>query len=968
MSKLPSGTVTFLFTDIEGSTRWWEGHPTWMAGAFARQEAILRTTVASYGGYVYKMIGDAFQVAFATALEALNAAIDAQCTLQAEPWGEFGPLRVRMALHTGVTEERVGDYVGPVLNRLGRLLSVSRGGQILLTQSTCELVRDALPDHVNLRDLGIHRLKDLIRPEHIYQATAPGLLTEFPAPITLENYPNNLPIQLTTFIGRETEIVAVKQALESHRLVTLTGSGGTGKTRLSLQVAADLLDQFQHGVWFVELAPLTDPKFIPQTILAAIDLSEQAGKPPLELLKEYLSDKKILVLLDNCEHLIEASAKVVEALLNAAPQLKILASSREALGIAGEFSFAVPSLSLPDIKHLPDIEQVSQYDAVRLFVDRALLVAPHFVMDEENAPFLAQICARLDGIPLAIELAAARLKMMSVEEISRRLDDRFRLLTGGARTALPRQQTLRALIDWSYDLLSEKERLLLQRLSVFVGGWTLVAAEKVCRDSDRSSVNSTSSGATDHPLLSIEILDLLTHLVNKSLVLVIEHTQSGETRFSMLETIRQYAREKLLEAVGGEQVRDQHLAYFVRLSEQAEPELVRSNQVFWLNKLDDELDNLRVALEWALAVKPEAGLQIANVSWLFWYEHGYLQELENWIAQLLAIYDSPDVLRAKALAVQSRIIAIEGDLEKSQMLARQGLQLARELRDKHVEGLALLNLGHIIAFSGDPGTGIPMVENSLALLQEAGDTWGQATAISVFAMNSRDLERSKVFLIEALRLQRELGNPSGIASCLNQLAQNSLWAGEFSVAAQALAESIEIYRKMGSQSGEVATLGYFGSLAYWQGDYQQAYTYFDQCIILGEKINLQMSTLWARAQRAYALLRQGDVERAHAEFENILGRMQKAGVMLGVVFTVEGFASLYVNLAQPERAARLLAWAKAIREKTDSPRPLAEQNSVACDLAAIRSQLDDTTFEAACKDGHALTTEQAIELALGNKR
>ncbi|HEU0297117.1 MAG TPA: adenylate/guanylate cyclase domain-containing protein [Anaerolineales bacterium] len=965
MGNLPSGTVTFLFTDIEGSTRWWEEHPQWMSQAFARQETILRTTATSHGGYVYKMIGDAFQVAFATALDALNAAIDAQCALQAEPWGEFGPLRVRMAIHTGVTEERGDDYVGPLLNRLGRLLGVSQGGQILLTQATYELVCDWLPESVDLRDLGTHRLRDLIRPEHIYQATAPGLLSDFPVLLTLDSFPNNLPIQLTTFIGRETEIVEVKGELESHRLVTLTGSGGTGKSRLALQVAADLLDRFHHGVWFVELAPLTDPKLIPQTILVAIGISEQAGKLPLELLKEYLDNKKTLVVLDNCEHLIEASAKVVEALLKAAPQLKFLASSREALGLSGEVSYSVPSLSLPDVKHLPAIEQLSQYEAVRLFMDRALIVVPHFVMDKDNAPFIAQICSRLDGIPLAIELAAARLKMMSVAETSRRLDDRFRLLTGGARTALPRQQTLRALIDWSYDLLSEDERSLLHRLSVFAGGWTLEAAEDVC--SDQSSADSEQSGATDNRLSITDILDLLSHLVNKSLVILIEHTQSGETRYRMLETIRQYAREKLLEAGSSEIVRDWHLAYFVKLAEQAEPELVRSNQVFWLNKLDDELDNFRMALEWALAVKPEAGLRIANASWLFWYEHGYLQELENWIAQLLKAYDVPDALRAKALMIQSRVIAIEGDFTRSRMIATQGLQLARAVKDKHVEALGLLNLGQMIGFSGDLGECIPMVEASLALLQEVGDKWGQATAISVLAMRNRDLERSKAFLIEALRYHRELGNLSGLANCLNQLAQRNLWAGEFSSAAQALEESIEIYRKMGSQSGEAETLGRFGSLAYWQGNYQQACAYYDECIALGEEINLQMSTLWARAQRAYAILRQGDVQRARVEFEDSLRRMQQAGVMIGMVFTIEGFASLYVNLAQPERAARLFAWGNATREKTDSRRALAEQNSVECELAVIRSQLDDTAFEAAWREGHALTVEQAIQLALGDK-
>jgi predicted ATPase/class 3 adenylate cyclase len=990
MGNLPSGTVTFLFTDIEGSTRWWEGRPEWMAQAFALQETILRTTAASHGGYVYKMIGDAFQVAFGTAQDALSAAIDAQRALQAEAWGEFGPLRVRMALHTGVTEERVGDYVGPVLNRLGRLLGVSQGGQILLTQATYELVCDTLPENVNLRDLGIHRLKDLIRPEHIYQATAPGLLSDFPALIGLDTFPNNLPIQLTSFIGREPEIVEVKQALGSHRLLTLTGSGGTGKTRLSLQVAADLLDQFPHGVWFVELAPLTDSKLIPQTILAALGLSEQAGKPPLEILKEYLDDKKVLVVLDNCEHLIEASAKVVVSLLSAAPQLKILASSREALGVKGEVSYLVPSLSLPDVEHLPELEPFSQYEAVQLFMDRAQLAAPHFVIDKDNAPFVAQICCRLDGIPLAIELAAARLKMMSVEEISKRLDDRFRLLTGGARTALPRQQTLRALIDWSYSLLSNNERVLLQRLSVFAGGWTLEAAEEVC--SDQFAVNSEKSATTAYRLLITDILDLLTQLVNKSLVIVIEPSRNGETRYRMSETIGQYAREKLLDAGSSESVRDQHLVYFVKLAEQAEPELVRSNQVFWLNKLDDELDNFRMALEWALAVKPEAGLQIANVSWLFWYEHGYLRELGSWIAQLLKVFERPDALRAKALAIQSRVVAIEADFDRARVIATQALQLARAVEDRHIEALALLNLGHIIGFSGDLGEGMPMVEKSLALLQGVGDTWGQATAISVFAMNYSDLERSKAFLIEALRLQRELGNLSGIASCLNQLAQKNLWAGEFSSAAQALEESIGIYRKMESQSGEAETLGYFGSLAYWQGNYQQACVYFDECIALGEKINLQMSSLWTRANRAYAILRQGEVQRARVEFEDSLQRMQQAGVKMGMVFAIEGFASLYVNLAQPERAAHLFAWADATREKTDSHRPpitgfvnraglqdatrektdshrpLAEQRSVERDLAVIRSQLDDRTFETAWKEGRALTTEQAIELALGGNQ
>jgi predicted ATPase len=407
-------------------------------------------------------------------------------------------------------------------------------------------------------------------------------------------FQSNLPVQLTSFIGREKEIAEIKRLLKIHHLVTLIGPGGTGKTRLSLQVAADLLDQFQHGVWFIELAPLSDPDLIPQTILSAMGISEQTGKP-LVALRDYLRQKKALILLDNCEHLLEASANIVDTLLRAAPDLRVLASSREDLGVPGEMLYSVPSLSLPDVKHLPVIEQLSQYEAVRLFIDRALLVAPRFSVDANNAPFIAQICHRLDGIPLAIELAAARIRMLTVDEISAGLDERFSLLTGGARTLLPRQQTLRALIDWSYDLLSDQERLFLCQLSVFAGGWTLEAAKEVCVDNAMESDNAS---------------DLLRRLVSKSLVVVGEGSQSGETRYTMLETIRQYGRDRLSEAGGGEVVRQRHLAYFVKLTAHAGPELYRPNQVFWLNRLAEEIDNLRTALEWALVTDVEFGLQI----------------------------------------------------------------------------------------------------------------------------------------------------------------------------------------------------------------------------------------------------------------------------------------------------------------------------------------------------------------------
>ncbi|HKG55334.1 MAG TPA: adenylate/guanylate cyclase domain-containing protein, partial [Anaerolineales bacterium] len=424
MDYLPSGTVTFLFTDIEGSTKLAQEHPDSMPRLMARHNEILTEAIQAHEGVVYEISGDSFCAAFSSSIDAVQAALDAQQRLHNEAWYP-APIRVRMGIHTGTVKlSEQNTYTGYAILALAQqVMSAGHGGQVLLSGATRELVRDLLPENTQLVDLGERRLKDLLRPEHLYQLHALGLPSKFPPPNTLDAFPNNLPVQLTTFIGREKEIAEVKQELLKHRLVTLTGSGGTGKTRLSLQVTADLLDQFPQGVWFVELAPLTDPELISRTILSTIGVNEQAGRSHIELLKEYLHEKKSLIILDNCEHLIEASARLADLLLNAAPNLKILASSREALGVKGEVAYPVPSLSLPDLRNLPLAEQLSQYEAVRLFIDRASLISPHFVVNKDNAPFIAQICHRLDGIPLAIELAAARVKVLTVEQISSRLDD-----------------------------------------------------------------------------------------------------------------------------------------------------------------------------------------------------------------------------------------------------------------------------------------------------------------------------------------------------------------------------------------------------------------------------------------------------------------------------------------------------------------------------------------------------------------
>ncbi|HMX21252.1 MAG TPA: adenylate/guanylate cyclase domain-containing protein, partial [Anaerolineales bacterium] len=470
MRELPFGTVTFLFTDIEGSTKLWEQHPEAMKTALAKHDSILKDAIESNRGHVIKTTGDGFHAVFATAMDGINASVTAQRELHSSFFLHPSSLslKVRMGIHTGEAELRNNDYYGGTLNRAARLMSVANGGQVLLSNTTADLVREQLPAEITLRDLSEHRLKDLTRPERIFQIVHPELPSEFPPIKTLDAFPNNLPAQLTSFIGREKEINEIINALNTSRLVTLTGSGGTGKTRLSVEVGSQLLTNFQHGVWLVELAPLSNEAQIIPALAQAFGLQELPFNPLAKLVDDYLRDKKLLLILDNCEHLIDACARLADHLLHLSAGVKILASSREALGIAGEVAYRTPSLA--------DSESTS------LFLDRARAANSKFSLTESNASAIAQICHRLDGIPLAIELAAARTKILSAEQIATRLDDMFRLLVGGSRTALPRQQTLRALIDWSYDLLSDEEKRLLQFASVFVGGWTLDALEFVANE------------------------------------------------------------------------------------------------------------------------------------------------------------------------------------------------------------------------------------------------------------------------------------------------------------------------------------------------------------------------------------------------------------------------------------------------------------------------------------------------------
>ena len=670
MPERPTGTVTFLFTDIEGSTNLWEQHPEAMKVAVARHDAILRSAVEAHLGYVVKTMGDGLLAAFATGHAALAAAVQAQRSLLAETWGEIGSLRARMALHTGPAEEREGDYFGLTLSRAARLMAAGHGGQILLTQATYELVRHHVVPEMTLRDLGERRLKDLIRPEHVYQLVAPGLPANFPPLNSLDLRPNNLPVQLTSFIGRETQMAEVKGLLSTAKLLTLTGVGGTGKTRLALQAAADELDTFSDGVWLVELAPLSDPGLVPQSVATALGVSEEVGRPRLATLTDALRARHLLLLLDNCEHVIEACARLAEGLLRACPKLKILGTSREALRIAGETTCQVPSLAFPervDDRTTPspthDGTRIIQYEAVRLFIDRAVVVAPNFALTDINAPAVAQIRHRLDGIPLAIELAAARVRSISVEQIATRLDNQFHLLTGGSRT-LQRHQTLRALIDWSHDLLSEPEQALLRRLSVFAGGWMLEAAEAVC--SDDASQGSIPSRA---------VMDLVDGLINKSLVVVT--LEQPTMRYHMLETIRQYVRERLAASSEEGQVRARHLKYFLGVAQSGEIDVVGREDPAYFQLLETELDNLRAALDWSVTghKNPEDALRLAGTLRFLW-NISHQTEGMKWLTAALEMNEQAAAgLRAKALNGVALVASYQGNYPQMKTICEESAAL-----------------------------------------------------------------------------------------------------------------------------------------------------------------------------------------------------------------------------------------------------------------------------------------------------
>ena len=748
----------------------------------------------------------------------------------------------------------------------------------------------------------------------------------------------NLPAVLTTFIGREKEQADVMRLIAKYRLVTLTGAGGIGKSRLSIKVAEQIAGDYPSGLWLVELAPLLDPSLVPHTIALTLGVREDPQRSVIDILCDTLRERKVLLLLDNCEHVLDVCAQLIDVLLKNCPQLKILATSREPLNMTGEAVYRVPPLGFPNLQQM--LDTFRNYESIQLFEERAQLIQFDFSLTPQNAASVAQICQCLDGIPLAIELAAAKVAVFSTEQIAKQLQESFNLLAQGSRTALLRHQTLRASIDWSWSLLTASEQRLMQQLSVFAGGWTLEAAQSVC-DGD--------------------VLNLLNSLVAKSLVMLNQRTN---VRYSFHETIRQYAREKVAEVGGGEAHRDKHLAYFVKLVERAEPELYRANQVFWFKQLDDELDNFRRALDWALATDVTAGLRILAIPWRFWQRRNNLQEWGNWLRRLLERYPEHDSLRAQALVAYCVYIMRSGDFVEARKAAEQGLHLARSVSDRQTEALSLLYLGATFP-DEDLQQGIPFLEQSLALYRTLEDRMGQAAALYWLAWNKirRDSGHPKPLLVESLQLYRDLGNLTGIADCLHKLALQAIWAGDFSSPLPWLEEAKNIYHDLGNQSDEADVMVCSGTIAFGQGNYEKARAYFEAALALFEKVGVWWS-IYSDVNLVYIDLRQGDIPKAGAGFAEVIRRAHNGNHIDVLIWSIEGLASLQVDQRQFVCAARLFAWADAMREKTSDFRPAIEQGFFERDVAVIQTELGETEFAKLSVQGCAMTLEQAVALAL----
>jgi predicted ATPase/DNA-binding SARP family transcriptional activator/class 3 adenylate cyclase len=985
-SSLPSGTVTFLFTDIEGSTRLFRQLGEQYRSVLDRQRQLLRAAVIGAGGFEVGAEGDGMFFAIGGAGAAVAGAVMAQLAVAREHWPEDLDLRVRMGLHTGEASPRDGNYVAIAVHQAARVAAAAHGSQILVSEATAAVAAEVLPEEVSLADLGRYRLKDFDTAARLFQVCHPGLRRSF-GPARARSASQNLPRPLTSLVGRERETLEVGRLMEDALLLTLIGPGGSGKTRLAIAVASRSV-AFRDGAYFVDLASLSDPRLVTRAVADAVgvDVVESSAGSALASLLGFVEERKLLIILDNCEHLLTACAVLVEELLQAAPDVRVLATSRESLGVPGEVVWPVPSLAVPDSDG-HTLGALRTYPAVQLFLDRARAAWPNLIFAETDAVCLADIVVRLDGIPLALELAAARVGLLSLGQIARRLEDRFRLLNHGPRTAPPRQQTLAAAIEWSYDLLSEPEQIVFRRLSVLAGSFTVEAAEAVC---------------LGKPLALFDMLDLVAGLVAKSMLVIDDDQTAG--RYRLLESIGAYAAVKLAEAGEDAELRDRHLAWFLELAERAEPELEGTNaQRWWLDVLESEHDNLRAALDWALHRSGKGGVRLAVALSRFWDVRGYISEGRRWIDATLA--SNPclgTLLRLKALLAGLRLAGDQDDLAVAEQLGLEALELAQQIGDKRWIAVALNSLANVEGELGRPESADERYRASLVLAREVDDKRLVSHALGnlgIWAQIRGDLGHARAFLEESLVVDRELGDMPGVATVLKSLAQVDNDHGDYDIARIRSEEVATIWRQLGDQQHLRYALKEVGRSWMLVGDCAQARRYLETAVALRRKLGLgpgpeltelaevcrvEGDTVTARrlleerlaaggrrsADRWQASIRlanivagEGDFEASTSLYYEVLAEADPVGDVRYVIECLEGRALALAAEGNRRHAVCLLGVVDRERQALGLRRPPYLQDEHTRQVLLLRERLGDGDFQSSWVTGEGMPLNQAIRTA-----
>jgi predicted ATPase/class 3 adenylate cyclase len=915
---LATQRLTFLFTDIEGSTAMLRRLGATYAEILTGHHQLIRAGLATHGGQEVDTQGDAFFAVFASPTACLTAAIEMQRAFVSQAWPAGESLRVRMGVHSGEASETPVGLVGLDVHRGARIAAVAHGGQILLSAATAAQARDSMPAGASLVDLGLHRLKDLGRPERIFQLAADGLPVDFPPLRSLDNprLLHNLPSQVSSFIGRDIELAQIRHLVTTCRVVTLTGPGGVGKTRLGLQVAAELLDGSGDGVWFVDLAPLQDADLVTVTVASALGIPENPGSPAIDTLTEAVGQRNLLIMLDNCEHVLDACAKLADALMRNCPNVVLLATSREPLSVDGEHVHRVPSLQTP--ADGDDLAAIRSTEAVTLFAERAAQHGVQLGWDQQTASVISRICRRLDGIPLAIELGAARLRVMPVAELDARLDQRFSILTGGSRAAMPRHQTLRAMVDWSWELLNAAERQVLARLAVFAGGFDLAAAEAV---------------VAGEQVPDNEIIRHLGALVDKNLV-QFDDTAAGPGRYRLQETMRQYAARELEEQgpAAAEDTRLAHRNYYLALADAAAPQLVARDQAEWLGRLDLELGNLRAAI--ALSLKqadPAPGLQLASSLRVFWKARGHASEA---VDALRALLDLPAAqagtpLRARALACTAYLLEQTGGYQLAEGYCDEALTIARAAGDDYLAADLLYIRAFILLRQGRQDAALPLIATGLSVASRLADPHltGRLLSARSFALDvAGDHAGAARDAVESLRHFRQAGDQREVGTIVGNLGYAELSMGDLDSARAHLLESLGIFRALNDQDGVVYETFNLGLAEYLSGAPGAAGTRFAESLGLARRVGMKAST-------GYALI--------------------------GLAMT-SGEADMGRSAQLHGAADQVLA------ELGETVEPL-EGGLRDRDRQRLRSRMGTRAFEAEYAAGRALTPEEMLALALGHR-